>query len=338
MKKINILFTHPLKGNAYELFKAFERHPGVNIEPLLTPMKVKMGVLYKVLFKLKLNQDIYQINKSLLMKNLSGFNIIFVDKGNEIKPSTLKAIKSKYPHIKIVNWSQDDMYAWHNRSILYTLGIKYYDLIITQKSYNVEELRKIGARKVLFQNKAYSQDIHKIHECKNKQKVDVLFIGFPEKERIKSILYLANNGIKVDIYGYPMVWKKFRYNIKHENISLHEKSLFGQDYAATLSCAKISLCFLRKANRDLQTSRSMEIPACGGFMVAERTNEHLELFEEDKEAIYFENDYELFEKVRYYLDDEEKRKKITKAGYKRCISSGYSYDDRVKEIIKKIDE
>ncbi len=335
---INILFVHPLEGNAYELFKAFQRNENVNIIPLLENESYKAGLLYKIRHKLKIPLDRYDVNQKLLSYDLLKIDVVFIVKGNEVHPKTLKKIKSKYPQIRLVSWSLDDMYAWHNRSFFYTLSLRYYDLVVTTKSYNVQELPLLGANKVLFHYQAYSNDIHKPRRCTESYNHDVVFIGYPEKERITSILYLAYHGIKIDIYGYPSAWKKPKYNIKHENITLHEEALYDKNYSEALSCAKVSLCFLRKVNRDLHTSRSIEIPACGGFMIAERTDEHLELFEENVEAVYFDNNEELLTKVKYYLEHEEERKKIAFHGLSRCKSSGYSYDDIVVKIVDEVNK
>lgn len=334
MKKVNILFIHPLTGNAYEIYKAFNRLEEVNIHSLINIEKeLPYTFIDKIRYKCKLHRDIYNINKNLLNYNLSNTDIIFIIKGNEIYPNTIKNIKENHPHIKFISFSLDDMYAWHNRSLFYTFGLKYYDLVVTTKSYNVKELLSIGAKRVMFTYQAFSKDIHKpIYD--NNYNHDILFIGFPEKERINSILHLANNGIKVNIYGYPTAWEK--YTINHPNIINHKKSLEKTDYAKAISSSKITLCFLRKINRDLHTSRSIEIPACKGFMVAERTIEHLDLFEENKEAVYFDDDKELLEKVTYYLENKEERERIQENGYRKCLDIDYSYDNMVKKIINEI--
>jgi len=339
IKKLNILFTSTLSNGStgFELFKAFKNKKNIKIYSLFNDTKStlfkKNTLIERFLWKLKLPYDEINLNKKLLDYDLSNIDILFTIKGNTIKPSTLKVIKIKYPNIKILSWSQDDMYAWHNRSIYYTLGLKYYDLVITQKSYNVNELKQLGAKKVLFQNKAYSKYLHKKHIC-NKYICDIVFIGDYEDDRFNKMLFLANHGLKINIFGPN--WDR-KVKMKHDNL-IFSKPIIGENYAETLSCSKISLCFLKKANRDLQTSRSIEIPACGGFMIAERTNEHKKLFEEDKEAVYFDRQEELLEKIQYYLKNEEERINMAKAGYERTRSSGYSYDDRVEEMIKVINE
>ena len=341
---MKMLFAYLLtKGSTtYELFNAFKRNPMIDVAYLFQDLDIKnsiysekkRSVFSKIMNKIKLPLDTIALNKRLELYDFTDADILFTVKGNTIKPWILAKIKQKYPHLKIISWSQDDMIAWHNRSLYYTYGLKYYDLVVTQKSYNIKELKSIGVKNVLFQNKAYSKDVHKpCEDCSDiKDKADVLFIGHFEEERFEDMLFLAKNGIKVDVYG--PAWQRYM-NIE-KNLVIHNKMLSGSDYSNAISCSKISLCFLRKINRDLQTSRSIEIQACGGFMIAERTEEHKKLFLEDEEAVFFETKEELFEKVFYYLNNEEKREIIAKNGYRRVKESNYSYDDRVDEIVEFI--
>ena len=298
------------------------------------PKNYKRTTLDRVLHKIKMPRDANNINISIREACIS-FNpdIVFIVKGVTIKPNTLKFIKIR--GIKSVSWSNDDMYGWHNRSYWYSKGLKYYDLVVTQKSYNCDshELPSLGA-KTYFQNKAFEPTIHKpVDDCKAFDCVHaVVFIGAKEQDRLEHLLYLAEHGIQVHIYG----WVIKEPNPLHDNIIIHNRFLYEEEFSAALGCSKIALNFLRKMNRDLQTSRSIEIPAVRGFMLAERTDEHMQLFKEGKEAEFFSSKEELLEKVNYYLQHDQERLAIAKAGYERCFKDSYTFENRMQGILNNL--
>lgn len=82
--------------------------------------------------------------------------------------------------------------------------------------------------------------------------------------------------------------------------------------------------------------RTFEIPACGGFLLAERTPTHLELFEEGKEAEFFSTVEECADKSRFYTRNEPARSKIARQGYRRCIASDYSLGGQLSHALQRI--
>lgn len=265
------------------------------------------------------------------------YDIVWIDKGVTIYPETLKYIKQKSPDTIIVSYSPDNMALRHNQSQQYLECIPLYDHIVTNKSYILDDLRKLGAKDVRFVNNSYESRFHYPRTLTpNDYKDiggDIGFVGAWEKERCDSILYLAKRGLNVRVWGGG---KWLRYKGHYPNLKIEDRGLYSEDYSKSFQAFKISLCFLRKMNFDQQTTRSVEIPACGGFMMAERTAEHLAMFEENKEAVFFSSDGELFEKCRYYLEHEDERKRIAEAGLKRCQISGYSNEAMIRHVINGI--
>ncbi|MBM6944092.1 glycosyltransferase [Bacteroides gallinaceum] len=274
-------------------------------------------------------------NKKIIdLVNKNNYDIVWIDKGLTIYPTTLKYIRRKLPNIKIVNYSPDTMSLRHNQSQQYLESIPFYDILFTTKSFMLDDMRKLGAKNIQFVNNAYESTFHYPRTLSTEEKKelgdDVGFVGYWEKKRCKSILYLVDNGIHVKVFG-DFKWNKYR-NYS-PNLTIIPHLLKGEDYAKSFQAFKISLCFLRKMNKDYQTTRTMEIPACGGFMLAERTNEHLSLFDEGKEADFFDDDEELLRKCIYYLQHEDKRKAIAAAGLRRCINSGYSNINNINHML-----
>ena len=227
-----------------------------------------------------------------------------------------------------------------NRSYYFTKAIKYYDTFFTTKSYGVNELKKIGAKRVFFINNSFDPKTHKrillSNNQKSKFKSSVGFVGTWEKERAEYMYAVACSGILVKWWGSVsnrhFFLEKF-YN--HPNLIKNNNTIVGKEYTKAINSFDIALCFLRKDNKDLQTTRSVEIPACGTFMLAQRTKEHQMLFKEGKEAEFFSSKHELIKKIDYYLKNKKERIKIAEAGRKRCQISGYSNYTAIRNMLIK---
>lgn len=282
--------------------------------------------------------DWYSCNKKIINKVYSNnYDVIWIDKGLLIKSSTLKCIKNKFPKILIIGYSPDEMTQRHNQSANFLASLKYYDAYITTKSYAIQDLKKLGAKRVYFVNNAFEPTFHfprSITELDIKLLGgDIGFIGTWEQERANSIIFLAEKGLNVRVWGGG---KWLNYKGKYKNLIIEDRGLFSEAYSKALVAFKINLCFLRKINFDQQTTRSIEIPASGGFMLAERTAEHLNLFEENKEAVFFSSDQELYEHCAYYLKNENERLRILQSGYLKCLNSGYDNYQTIKRVLDKI--
>lgn len=294
---------------------------------------------YRVKRKLFGPLDLAGANRKILAAcQQKEFDIVWIDKGITIKPKTLRIIRQRSPQTIIVSYSPDDMMAKHNQTQNFLKGVSFYNIYFTTKSFNVNGLQELGCPKVVFVGNAYDPKLHQpvvvTYEDHLKFGGKVGFIGAYEKERAEQLLYLAENGVSVRVWGPN--WRQNR-KLLHPNLKIEGRALWGGDYAKAICSFDINLVFLCKINRDLQTTRSVEIPACGAFMLAERTSEHIDLFEEGREAEFFSTNKELLEKTRYYLVHKKERKNIAKAGRERCLKSGYSNQERLKQMLTIIE-
>ena len=79
--------------------------------------------------------------------------------------------------------------------------------------------------------------------------------------------------------------------------------------------------------------RSFEIPAAGGFMLAEDTDEHREFFgAEGNLVLYFKTALEAAEKSAHILTRPEERSQMSKALHRFVVTGGHSYEDRLKAV------
>jgi spore maturation protein CgeB len=300
------------------------------------------SLAFRLAWKLGWHLDTERINRALPATALDFKpDLIWIEKGNMVRPATLAALKRSLPDVVIAAYSEDDMFHSLNRTRAFTQGLRHYDVVFTTKSYNADpgELPALGARRCVMVDKAYDPDQHFPIDVTDADiaayGADVGFIGTYAPERGRDVARLAEAGLKVRVWGNG--WQAFSGD--HANLAVERRALVNTEsdlaYTKGIAATRINLGFLRKENRDLQTDRSIEIPASGGFMLAELSDEHARLFDDGKEAAFYSSPDEMVAKARYFLEHDAERAAIAAAGRARCLSDGYSHDERMRFMLAR---
>jgi hypothetical protein len=297
------------------------------------------NIINKVLWRLKVPISDNSSNKLCMEALLSmSYDIVWIDNGLLLFPWTLRKIKKLFPKIKVVLFSEDDLCVWHGMTLWLFLNFSKFSAIFTTKDHNLSELKAYGQKNVYKIYDSYITSLHRkvtsIDESiKLKFQSDVSAIGAYEPERANSLEYLAKNGVKVTVWG--MGWNKHKTDYP-KYLIIKNIFLIADEYTYAINSSKININFLRKINRDTITSRSIEIPACGGFMISERTKAQQALLSEGIDSEYFSNNDELLLKIKKYLKDDLCREKIARSGFDKVRTLKLDTKSIIELSLKKL--
>ena len=156
---------------------------------------------------------------------------------------------------------------------------------------------------------------------------DVAFIGKPNTaERVEFMRVLAK---KFDLKLWGSGWEKY-------GLRAAAADVYASEYRKICAGAKIILGWNIDPTIDLYFSnRTWYTLGCGGFLLTAYTPNLEELFGRGKELDWFETVEECCEKIAYYLEHDQERKQIARAGY-QLAHNEYSYDKMVERIIADI--
>ena len=269
-------------------------------------------------------------------------HLFFVFKGEFVTPDTISTLKNM--GAVAVQFYPDVSFRTHGAYLPRALPM--YDWVFTTKSFGLEDMaNQLGVPDASFLPHAYDPETHVAVALSESDlqgfECDVSFIGnwSSKKQHLLQSVQESLPAIELKIWG-PAPWLITERTL----VACYQMSpITGLEYAKAIGASKINIAILSEkrhgaSSGDRTTARTFEIPAAGGFMLHERTEEAMEYFEEGKECAFFSDPEDLVAKIRYYLAHEDERRAIALAGRQRCLTSGYSVDDRAATVIAKYHE
>jgi spore maturation protein CgeB len=264
----------------------------------------------------------------------SKFDLIWVDSGGLVARALVEDLKEIAP--RVINYNIDDPYGRRdcNAWTQYRLAVRAYDLVVVVREENIEEAKALKARRVIRVYRSADEVAHANRELteeeRAKWKSEVVFVGTGFPERGAFFCDLIRHGVPLSIYGSKWnelnEWKTLKRCWKGSGLE------DSHSYSTAILAAKVSLGLLSKGNRDLHTTRSLEIPSLGGVLCAERTSEHLNLYREDEEAVFWGNAEECAAKCKALLANEPLRRSVAVRGHERYVKNGWT-NMKVAEMI-----
>jgi hypothetical protein len=157
---------------------------------------------------------------------------------------------------------------------------------------------------------------------------DVTFVGNWDRERERWLSRIE--GCRLAIWG-DAYWSTACTD-RRLRAAWRGKPLVGEDMAKAVLATAVNLNVLRTQNKNACNMRTFEIPACGGFLLHERSEGLLEILEPGVECDDFGTPEELCAKIRYWLRLPKRRQEAADRGH--VAIQRHTYEARAREILR----
>lgn len=318
-------------GHSLELYNPARGVSGLLGIALLGPFHYRSG--YRLL------QPPLQKWLRQILKAVNKPDLIWINSGELLGPGCLKLLKEV--GCPIVLYNSDDPTGKRDgrRFDLLLQALPLYDLCVVRRELKVEEYRAKGAKKVLMVRLSYDEVAHqpfaRVSDIPEVFRSELAFVGtwIRHEKRDEFMLELMRQGVPLSIWGgrwqKSPQWKSLQHVYRGDALS-------GREYVAAMQGAKICLGLLSKGNRNLHTSRSVEIPFAGGLLCAERTTEHMEMYQEGEEAVFWSDAAECAELCKKLLADKDRQERIRQGGMRRVRNLGVGNEDVCRTILNAV--
>lgn len=266
------------------------------------------------------------------------FDLVWVDNVRYVSRELVETLRARFG--KAINYNNDDPYGTRDRYswVLHRKSVPAYDLVLVLREVNVGEACALGAksvRRVAFTcDEVANAPIELTEAERTKSASEVLFVGTYMPERGPFMKELVDRGVPLTIVGNR--WEKAAEWPAIRSAWRAPGTKNYREYASLIQSTKVCLGLLSKGNRDLHTRRSIEIPYLGSLFCAERTQEHLDLYREGIEAVYWDDAAECADVCLRLLANDRERAEIAAKGRERCLQNGNFNEPLVRSAIDQV--
>jgi len=158
--------------------------------------------------------------------------------------------------------------------------------------------------------------------------------GYPNRQRI--FQDLARRGLDFRLWGVG--WRGVK---GLESRLAQERYLASDEVVKVYNACQVvinlhssPLMETRISGADFVNPRTLEVPACGGFQLVDRSRGLEKFLAPGREVAVFDNEGQLLEMIDHYLRHPEERQRIAQAGRRRVLNE-HTYYHRMEALLER---
>jgi spore maturation protein CgeB len=260
------------------------------------------------------------------------FDVALVLRGDLVS----RRLVERLPAQRIVNFNNDHPFGARDggRWRLFKAALPAYDLFVTPRQVTAEAATALGARRAL-QVRLWADEV--AHRPLDRDQVapelrsHVCFAGTWMPERGPFMARLLDRGVPLTIFGAR--WHRAPEYDRLKR-ALRPGWLGGDAYRQAIAGSHIAVALLSERNEDLHTRRSVEIPALGRVLCAPRTRDHLAMYDDGVEALFFDDADACADQCLALLADPQRLATIAERGRARCLRNGDFTEPTLTRILE----
>lgn len=266
-------------------------------------------------------------------------DILLLIKADDVPRGTIELLRRAAPDCTIACFHPDDPFNIHRfRGPSHPRAryvMRAVDHFFIWSDHLVDRLRASGAREVSYLGFACDPDFTRPLDVASDEgtrfHADVAFVGTWDTKREAWLAPLAHaRDISLAIWGTDY-WRR-RTHDDRVRACWRGTTADGDDFVRAVRSSTAAINVLRPQNETAENMRTYEIPACGGIMLAEWSEQQARVFAPGSEAAYARTPEELLGEVRRLRrESEQGLERIRTAALARARQ--HTYRHRAEQVV-----